>query len=1118
MIMLKKSPTADTSHHNINNNTLHNIIHVAVRGFAILFIILLMGAIYIIRYLEESPRDITSLIPMEKIVEYLKSKNIDTTYSWNIEVDNILLGIDRDSMSVAIEINKPHILYNDSNVNIAMQSEYISIQCNLSNMLKGTACININLHNTEMEVDNLKTDIKDTHKSTLFIPYLLPFMYIHTSSDIRQYITIDSSLSHVLRQIEYIDMRSINAILKHKGEYFAQITGGVTNRYNTYYEYVDWEINYSQANLQDNVLLNITFAHDTGSTERSIAIDARNIAIENIKSSSSGLIDLRAYGNISSLNTLQDLLFLVDAHNIQIDNMINLPGTISFSGEYINTEDMIAIKAYHNDAFGGRDIINIALSINHSETGTVPWITSEIDISDFRTPYLPYINKAIATLVVTKDNSTIRLSDIDIQFQDGGRISGEYQTNNKTEYAADLSLDKISATDLMNTISNISNNSNTAYLRNAIPSGILSGDVQIYQDTDSIRMLGELTISDGIISIPKLPSIKVKTALINFSDEKASIFFRDVILSDSPYNTSNLNLTGTSIEINYSKHDDISVYVMAKVSGELQQILYLLQNKNKSNKSLFNSQDITVDGYVTAEIMMDTHITDDIIMHDSVIASSGKIKNLKLVDSPHNRSIESDIILFRMKDSLLHAEGNIILNESINSYISLTYNTSKNTEEDLAVHIEFPASKAAFAALGFRDNPIVDGVGKTIVNINGNVRKQLLNFHLTSDFTDTTMYERNIRWYKSEGIPAYIVASGSINRQHTIIDTIEFKSQDIYILGKTSIDTDKATTSPSITLEKIYYGKDTKLQAEISKKDGAFQIQLAGDTLNIQDFTKRNTPDEEYHSQTFFKAINDDIIPQTNNAKFLSSSKKTISNIKYNIKNIIFTPEITLNNLSGVVQIDYNKRFSGNVIFNKLEQSIQIQFNNNQAKDTIEITSDDTGEILYASGITRKKSAAGPLTALLTYNDEREDVDMSLDLRLKDVTFVDAPEVIKFISLISLFGLFDKLQGGDLFFHDIVIEGSLRNKLISLQGYFEGASFGITTSGEYDFDSRYISLSGDISPFFTINGIPGWESLRKLLTGYSHGAGLLRFPYTISGTLGEVEIYTRPFPKLFTLF
>lgn len=153
--------------------------------------------------------------------------------------------------------------------------------------------------------------------------------------------------------------------------------------------------------------------------------------------------------------------------------------------------------------------------------------------------------------------------------------------------------------------------------------------------------------------------------------------------------------------------------------------------------------------------------------------------------------------------------------------------------------------------------------------------------------------------------------------------------------------------------------------------------------------------------------------------------------------------------------------------------------------------------------------ASGEITEL----DGREGWNVSLSV--VDFDLVDAPVMAQLLSAVSLTGLPAVMQGRGVHFSRMDLNMHVSEEKLVLERLLaQGASLGISASGEIDRVADRSDLTGMVVPAYVLNEILGSiPILGTLLTG-GEGEGFLASEFSVSGPLRRPEVTVNPLTAL----
>ena len=140
-------------------------------------------------------------------------------------------------------------------------------------------------------------------------------------------------------------------------------------------------------------------------------------------------------------------------------------------------------------------------------------------------------------------------------------------------------------------------------------------------------------------------------------------------------------------------------------------------------------------------------------------------------------------------------------------------------------------------------------------------------------------------------------------------------------------------------------------------------------------------------------------------------------------------------------------------------------------------------------------------------------VDGGADLRFEmtKVRVVKAPALARILTVGSLHGMADTLNGAGIEFTKIVAPISIRGSRLSIaRARATGPAMGITTQGVIDIDSHTVDLSGGIAPSYILNSAVGAVPVVGDLLVSHKGEGMFGLTYSARGAFAAPKISVNP--------
>jgi hypothetical protein len=141
-------------------------------------------------------------------------------------------------------------------------------------------------------------------------------------------------------------------------------------------------------------------------------------------------------------------------------------------------------------------------------------------------------------------------------------------------------------------------------------------------------------------------------------------------------------------------------------------------------------------------------------------------------------------------------------------------------------------------------------------------------------------------------------------------------------------------------------------------------------------------------------------------------------------------------------------------------------------------------------------------------------VDGGLDLTVKGskVRIRNVPVLAQILTLGSLRGFADTLNGSGIEFADIVLPLRLRGSTLYIDdARATGEAIGLTARGKIDLDNRSMDMAGGIAPAYALNSAIGHIPVLGALFISRQGEGVFGLTYSAKGSLTAAKVFVNPF-------
>jgi hypothetical protein len=136
-------------------------------------------------------------------------------------------------------------------------------------------------------------------------------------------------------------------------------------------------------------------------------------------------------------------------------------------------------------------------------------------------------------------------------------------------------------------------------------------------------------------------------------------------------------------------------------------------------------------------------------------------------------------------------------------------------------------------------------------------------------------------------------------------------------------------------------------------------------------------------------------------------------------------------------------------------------------------------------------------------------------IEARDYVLVDAPAMVSLLTVASLTGISDSMQGEGIRFSRLIGDFTLTDGIMEtelLRAY--GPALGLTARGKIDFDEFLVELEGTAVPAYSVNRVLNLiPLLGPILTG-REGEGMFAVTYRMTGPLDDPDVAVNPLSAL----
>lgn len=352
------------------------------------------------------------------------------------------------------------------------------------------------------------------------------------------------------------------------------------------------------------------------------------------------------------------------------------------------------------------------------------------------------------------------------------------------------------------------------------------------------------------------------------------------------------------------------------------------------------------------------------------------------------------------------------------------------------------------------------------------------------DLTGSAIRAASIGWEKPVGQPATLDMATEKKDGVLTISQLHLKGKDIEAKGKATLNKEMTALS-RIELNQYRFGATDLDSVTYAELPGGYALQAAGAVADVS----HHMQGEEGFSFEHFPAMQ----------------------LKLDIGRVITGGKQELVGVKGALECDIKLCSQANMTGKTGEKPFAIRIlRNPKGKRQLSIRAENAGAFLQAMDIFDGMEG-GDLTITGNYDDSGPHSVLNARMDINEHVIKDAPILAKILSLASLTGFFDTLQGNGIRFKKLAAPFTLANDVITFEkAKTYGSAIGMTAQGTITMPKTVLAIEGTVVPSYSLNSVLGKVPIvGQVLTG-GEGQGVFAASYSVKGTDKDPEVSVNP--------
>lgn len=361
--------------------------------------------------------------------------------------------------------------------------------------------------------------------------------------------------------------------------------------------------------------------------------------------------------------------------------------------------------------------------------------------------------------------------------------------------------------------------------------------------------------------------------------------------------------------------------------------------------------------------------------------------------------------------------------------------------------------------------------------------------HAAIDLTDAAVDFRPVRWVKPAKEPATLELTEDKKNDKASITSFSIKGKNLD--GKGSAELSKGLSDlSSVTFDSLAYGQTRLNRLVYEKLDGGFRLVARGKSGDLAPWVESAPGEEGTFSFEHFPPTQLDI----------------------DVAQLYFGKGRELDDVKGTLDCDasycHSASFNGKTVDGKGFNARIMR--NPKGSRQLSLHAESAGPFLKATNLF-DGIEGGDLTLTGTYSDSGSGSVFKGKADITEYKVKDAPVLAKILSLASLTGFFDTLQGNGIVFSKLRAPLTLANDVITVtDAKTHGDAMGMTIDGTITFPKRTLDLEGTIVPSYSLNSVLGKVPIVGMVLTGGEGQGVFAARYSIKGSGNEPKVSVNP--------
>jgi len=593
----------------------------------------------------------------------------------------------------------------------------------------------------------------------------------------------------------------------------------------------------------------------------------------------------------------------------------------------------------------------------------------------------------------------------------------------------------------------------------------------------------------------EMPKVRAVAGDVRFDDKSFNIALNRGTVAGLSLDQATVAITGFDVK-------DQWIAIELVVHGPLADSLRLVNYDPLHYASALGIDPESISGETAVRVAFRFPLVHDLRFAQVEVAAAANMQNVTVAKAVFDRDLSQGDLTLRINRQGMEGAGKAVIGPMP---VSLSWDESFGKSSERHIHLEGDLDDAARNAFGLDWGGIVTGTLPATLDLRSAPDRRSERVDFALDLAKAGLRVPHSNWRKAPGVQGrahltLLVADG----RPTAIPQFIIEATDLAVRGRAAFDR-KSGDFQSITFDQLDFGFNS-LAGEVARQpSGGYQITITGDSFDALSFIKEREPEPKSATEAGGEKAG------------ASATRGPPLSISFSVAKLWLAEEHRrpFRNASAQVEYDGTRVKTGSIEADSIDgKKVAITLASTASTSTLTMGSDDAGSVLKTLGIT-ENVVGGKLGATAKIDNARPDAPIPGLVRVTDYKVTNAPLMAKILTLASLSGILDQLNGEGIAFSVFDVPFTKKEDVVELHdARAVGSELGITFDGTINFVTGALDIKGTIVPVYTLNSLLGnIPLLGDVLVG-PKGGGIFAATYTAKGDINNPDVSVNPLSAL----